>query len=158
MRCKSTTLFTARYSEFPELAFAMDDTNAIYFDATLYIENKGDSSRHSPIDFVRKFSFWIDSLKESYEIADDKIMMTDDATGHILFDESLALLFVAYIDPSFAAYITERISELFLNGIVISDSRILQLARERLSIEPMSNLKRKEKEWKEDLTDQQRQF
>ncbi len=131
MNCKIVTGFSARYPEFSELLFASDGNETLYFDATLYIEEKGDSSKHSPLDFARKFSFWFECAMQTYDI--EAMMVTDDATGHILIEESMALLFVGYIDPLFCMHIMERISEMLLNGFVLSDSCIAQIARDRLN-------------------------
>lgn len=51
-------------------------------------------------------------------ISPNEIVITDQATGHILIDESLALLFVSYVDADFCIYIIERLSEVLLNGVV----------------------------------------
>lgn len=140
MKCKVTTPFSIRYGEFPELLFGKSEGGIIYFDATLYIELKGDTRKHSPIDFARKFSFWFESFRDGYEISDAGIMIIDEATGHVLMDECLALLFMAYIDPGFGLYMVERVSELLLDGIVLSDSRILQIVRDRLSEDTINQL------------------
>lgn len=140
MKNKTVTPFAMQYGEFPELLFAVSVNDTVYFDATLYIELKGDSNKHSPVDFARKFSFWFEALQRYYEIPDREMMTTDEETGHILMDECLALLFVAYIDPAFGAYMVERVSELLLDGIVLSDTRIMAMVRSRLSKESLTNL------------------
>ena len=140
MRRKIRTPFTAKYREFPELVFGDTINGTTYFDATLYIEHKGNVNIHSPVDFIRKFSFWFENFKIIYEISDNDLIITDEATEHVLIDESLALLFIAYIDPSFGAYMIDRVSEMFLNGFVLSDSNILQIIRNRLTNETLSNL------------------
>ncbi|MFR9545667.1 MAG: hypothetical protein SNJ29_08840 [Rikenellaceae bacterium] len=131
MNCKIVTSYSVKYIEFPELLFASDTKGNLYFDATLYIEQKGDINCHSPADFARKFAFWIESAKRAYDV--EYMVVTDDAIGHTLFDESMALLFVCYIDPPFSIYILERMSEMLINGLVLSDSYISQVASERLN-------------------------
>lgn len=140
MKCKVTTSFSSKYLEFPDLLFGESESGIIYFDATRYIEFKGDDGKHSPIDFARKFSFWFENFREGYDIPDAGIMTTDEATGHVLIDESLALLFVAYIDPGFGLYMVERVSELLLDGVVLSDTRIMQMVRDRLSEDTINQL------------------
>lgn len=140
MKCKTVTPFRVQFGEFPELLFGESVNGTVYFDASLYIELKGDDTKHSPIDFARKFSFWFESLQTYYEIPDGEIMTTDETTGHVLIDECLALLFVTYIDPAFGGYMVERVSELLLDGVVISDTRILAMVRNRLSKESLTNL------------------
>lgn len=142
MIAKVSTPLSVRYGEFPELLFGTSANGTAYFDATLYIAEKGDVNTHSPANFIRKFSFWFEIMKIAYEIADNEMIITDEATGHILIDESLALLFVAYIDPGFGAYMLERVSEMLLDGITLSDTHIMQIIRNRLTKEYiLSNLK-----------------
>lgn len=144
MMIKILTPLTIRYGEFPELLFGTSAKGTAYFDATLYIAEKGDAKKHSPVDFIRKFSFWFETVKVAYEIADNEIIITDEATGHVLIDESLALLFVAYINPDFGVYMLERVSEMLLDGITLSDARIMQVVRNRLTKEILSNLIKEE--------------
>ena len=61
------------------------------------------------------------------------MIITDAATGHILIDSSLALLFAAYLDPGFGVWMMERISEMLMGGIVLSDTLLLLMARNRFS-------------------------
>lgn len=133
MKLKMKVPYTVRYKEFPELLFGTSVSGAVYFDATLYIKLKGESDKHSPVDFARRFSFWFESFKVAYEIPDGELIATDEATGNVLIDESLSLLFVAYIDPEFGAFMVERVSELLLDGVVLSDTRIMQMIRNRLT-------------------------
>ena len=140
MKVRTKAPFTIKYMEFPELLFGTSEKGLIYFDATTYIAEKGDSKKHSAIDFARKFSFWFESVKDIYEIPDYEIMVTDEATGHVLIDQSLALLFVGYIDPAFGVYMTERMSELFLDGVTLSDTRIVQAIRNRLTKDELLTL------------------
>lgn len=140
MEHKILTPYTLRYGEFPELLFGKSDSGIVYFDATLYVIQKGDSQKHSPVDFIRRFAHWFDSVKTAYEIPDNEVVITDEATGHVLIDESLALLFVAYIDPPFGVYMLERVSEILLDGVTLSDTRIMQMIRDRLTKETLSNL------------------
>ena len=140
MKVRTKAPFTIKYMEFPELLFGTSEKGLIYFDATTYIAEKGDSKKHSAIDFARKFSFWFESVKDIYEIPDYEIMVTDEATGHVLIDPSMALLFVGYIDPAFGVYMTERMSELFLDGVTLSDTRIVQAIRNRLTKDELLKL------------------
>ena len=83
---------------------------------------------------------WRNAVREAYSIQAEDMAVTDEATWHLLIEESLALLFVAYIDPEFAVYMLERISEMLLRGITLSDTRLLMLASERLSKDQLFNL------------------
>lgn len=140
MKVRTKSPFTGKYMEFPELLFGTSENGINYFDATIYLAEKGDSKKHSAIDFARKFAFWFESVKAVYEIPDFELMVTDETTGHILIDESLALLFVSYVDHSFGIYMTERMSELLLDGVTLSDTRIVQTIRNRLTKEELLKL------------------
>lgn len=140
MKVRTITPFTVKYMEFPELLFGTSENGINYFDATTYLAEKGDGNKHSVIDFARKFAFWFESVKAVYEIPDLELMATDEATGHVLIDESLALLFVAYADPGFGVYMMERMSELLLDGVTLSDTRIVQTIRNRLTKEELLKL------------------
>lgn len=133
MKAKIVTPYAPRYGEFPDLLFGTSGSGTIYFDASIYIKLKGDSKIHSVSDFFRRFSFWTEAVKEAYALSDDDLCRLDAVTGHTLIDESLALLFVAYIDSGFGIYMLERISEMLLDGIVLSDTRIMQIIRDRLT-------------------------
>lgn len=135
MKVKITTPYAPRYGEFPDLLFGTSASSTIYFDATAYIKLKGDSKTHSACDFFSRFSFWTEAVKEAYALSDEDLCKLDAVTGHTLIDESLALLFVAYIDSGFGIYMLERISEMLLDGIVLSDTRIMQIIRDRLTKE-----------------------
>ncbi len=134
MKCNFLTNYSLRYLEFPELLFVSDSKNRLYFDATLYVEQKGDITKHSPIDFVKSHTSWIKAICNSYNIDEETIIMTNTSTKHILIDESLSLLFVAYIDPEFGVHILERMSEMLLNGLVLSDTYISKITGDRFNL------------------------
>lgn len=122
-----------KYLEFPDLLFGISEEGNTYFDATNYILSKGDVKIHNIKSFNIGFHFWKKAICDAYQIQEDKMVIKDEETGHILIDESLSLLFISYIDPSFAVYIVERVSEMLLTGIVLSDTSLLMMVRERFS-------------------------
>lgn len=132
-----------RYREFPDLLFGkLQDSQFFYFDATHYIQKKGDVRKHNIRDFQISFQHWITAAKKTYEIQPEDLMICDEATGHILIDECLALPFLVYIDPGFGMYIMERISEMLINGVAVSDTWLIQATRLRFTTEELiSNLK-----------------
>lgn len=129
-----------KYGEFPDLLFGKSDDGLVYFDATHYIRQKGDVKKHNIKTFEIGFMHWKNAVRDAYSIPAEDMTVTDEATGHLLIEESLALLFVAYIDPEFAVHMLERISEMLLRGITLSDTRLLMLASERLSKDQLFNL------------------
>jgi hypothetical protein len=132
MKNKKTPLcMEIKYMEFPGLLFGKQDSGAVYFNATDYIRREGDASLHTVKGFQNNFAFWIKTLGEAYSLTADEMIMQDEETGDVLMEESLSLLFVAYLDPGFAVHILERICEMLLTGIVLSDTALLNIARER---------------------------
>ena len=129
--------YEIRYQEFPELLFTVRGDGCEYFDATLYIKNKGDPNIHSVQSFKTAFSFWIDAVGNAYSLPEKEIFITAP-NGHQLIDYALALLFVTYIDPAFGVYMMERMSDMLLKGIVLSDTCLLLMAKDRLSKEQLT--------------------
>lgn len=128
--------YEIRYREFPELVFTVRGDGCEYFDAFLYIKNKGDPDVHSVQGFRTAFSHWIKAVRDAYSLSDENIFITAP-NGHQLIDYALALLFVAYVNPDFGVYMTERISDMLLRGIVLSDTCLLLMAKDRLSKEQL---------------------
>lgn len=108
-----------RYREFPDLLFGtLREDGPVYFDATRFIQAKGDARRHNVRDFRVAFHHWATALADAYGIDREKMIIRDEASGHLLIDECLALLFVVYIDPAFGVYLLERVDELLENGAI----------------------------------------
>lgn len=128
-----------KYNEFPELVYLRSEHNVLYFDANRLISNKGDSSIHSVRFFRFKFQFWVEAVAVSYDIPPDNFFVTDEKTGHLLVDEALDLLFLAYLNPSLATHMLEKCSEMFGNGLVLSDSLLMAMAKDRFSIEDLQS-------------------
>lgn len=126
-----------KYNEFPELVYLSSERNVLYFDANQLIHSKGDSSIHSVKFFRFKFQFWIEAVAVSYDIPPDNFFAIDEKTGHLLVDEALDLLFLAYLNPFLATHMLEKCSEMFGNGLVLSDSLLMAMARDRFSIEDL---------------------
>lgn len=126
--------YEIRYQEFPELLFTVRGDGCEYFDATLYIKNKGDPNIHSLQGFKTAFSFWINTVQDTYSLSEKELFIIAP-NGHQLIDYALALLFVTYIDPGFGVYMMERMSDMLLRGVVLSDTCLLLMAKDRLSKE-----------------------
>lgn len=116
-----------RYREFPDLLFGtLREDGPVYFDATRFIQAKGDARRHNVRDFRVAFHHWATALADAYGIDREKMIIRDEASGHLLIDECLALLFVVYIDPAFGVYLLERVDELLSGGFTVSDTWLVQ--------------------------------
>lgn len=140
MKFKIASCKNIKYGEFPDLLFGKSDDGLVYFDATHFIQQKGDARKHNIKSFEIGFIHWKNAVCDAYSIPMEDMTIKDEATGHLLIEESLALLFVAYIDPEFSVHMLERISEMLLRGITLSDTQLLMLASERLSKDQLFNL------------------
>ncbi|MBF0577397.1 hypothetical protein [Dysgonomonas sp. GY617] len=130
---KIPTCQEVKYLEFPDLIFGISEDGNTYFDATHYILCKGNIKIHSIKDFDIGFYFWKKSICDTYQLGMSDLIVKEETTGHIYIDEALAMLFIAYIDPGFGVYILERISEMLLTGIVLSDTSLLMMVRDRFT-------------------------
>jgi hypothetical protein len=131
----------ARYPEFPKMLFGVSGNGIMYFDAGHYIREKKKTETHSVENFKSAFGFWIRAVNEAYEQLPEDLFIKEPDTGNWLLEESLALLFAAYLDSGFAVYMLERISEMLTTGIVLSDTALLAMARERLTKEDLTERK-----------------
>jgi hypothetical protein len=134
---KISPCLTTQYREFPEMRFGTSETGSLYFDGKQYIREKGKGDTHNLTDFQSKFAFWIQAVSETYNLSAEDLFVTDDSTGSLLVEESLSLLFVAYLDSGFAVHMLERISEMLITGIVLSDTALVAMAKERLTQEDL---------------------
>lgn len=138
MKTKFLQCRVVRYGEFPDLLFGKSQEEGVfYFNATYFIQRRGNPAKHNIRDFRIGFQHWITAAEKTYEIEREDLIICDEATGDILIDECLALPFIAYIEPGFAMYMMERMSEMLLNGITVSDTWLLQNARLRFTKEEL---------------------
>lgn len=101
---------------------------------------KGDARRHNVRDFRVAFHHWATALADAYGIDREKMIIRDEASGHLLIDECLALLFVVYIDPAFGVYLLERVDELLSGGFTVSDTWLVQAAGLRFTKEELTQI------------------
>jgi hypothetical protein len=146
---KVTPCREVKYGEFPELLFGIGANGMVYFNATDYIRRKGEVSPRVMSDFQSGFAFWIKALGSAYSLSPEEMFIRDEESGDILMEESLALLFVACLDPEFAVYMLERISEMLINGIVLSDTALRNMARERGTVNELTGKQVDEKTGKQ---------
>ena len=126
---------------FPDLLFGtLREDGPVYFDATRFIQAKGDARRHNVRDFRVAFHHWATALADAYGIDREKMIIRDEASGHLLIDECLALLFVVYIDPAFGVYLLERVDELLSGGFTVSDTWLVQAAGLRFTKEELTQI------------------
>ena len=141
MKVKKVPCRLIRYREFPELLFGTSSENEpVYFDATHFIRSKGDERRHNVQEFRIAFHHWITALTDIYKIDKEDLIIREESSGHLLIDECLAILFIVYVDPSFGAYMIERISELLIDGFSVSDTWLALAVGHRFTIEELTQI------------------
>lgn len=119
--------------EFPNLLFGTEaESGRPFFDATLYIHKQGLSINVR--DFFVQYRKPIESLCEAYDISYKNVCKVNQS-GHCLIDGNFVYLFIAFVEPNFLGYMCDRIQELFAYGVAVSDTYLLQAAKERLSNE-----------------------
>ena len=128
-----------RFAEFPELLFFQSQDNIVYFDATHYTKTKQPDSTKNYSDFYNSFSLWIKAIQTVYDIQEEDLAVID-TNGHCMIEESLALLYVGYMDPMYLAYMIDRINEMHITGLVLSDTTLLLMIRNRFSRENIINI------------------
>ena len=91
-----------RYREFPDLLFGtLREDGPVYFDATRFIQAKGDARRHNVRDFRVAFHHWATALADAYGIDREKMIIRDEASGHLLIDEILEDFYNLFIYKRF---------------------------------------------------------
>lgn len=127
-----------KYREFPKL-FATLVKGIDYVDATYYIQNKGNADKHTVRDFEVQLVFLIKTVCEAYKLPQNGIIIMNDK-GHFLIDDSFALALVAYVEPSFGIHMLGRVKDMFLDGIVLSNIRLVLMTKDRFSEEQITKL------------------
>lgn len=135
---KCSSCSEIKYLEFPDLLFGKAEDGLYYFDPFIFIKSKGDIKRHSVLEFERAYYHWLKAVSVVYSIKMEEIIVKDDTTGKVIIEESLALPFVSYIDPYFAIHLLEKMSELLMCGISLSDTYINMHIKAKFSPEELS--------------------
>ncbi len=139
MKNKIVSQFSVvKYREFPHVLFGESSDGTIYFDATACIEKEKTEKTCSIHAFSEKFGWWITIFSEAYSVPREKMVVQNGDEGNWLMEESLILLFLSYLDAAFAVYMLERITEMLLTGIVLSDNTLLSMAKDRLTKDDLS--------------------
>ena len=124
--CKEQSL-----PEFPGLLFGVSSDNALmYFNASAYLRSIGSDLKIA--DFLSSYDPLIKAIQQVYSIKDDEVCRLD-MEGNYLIEVDFIYLYICFTDHQFAGYITERLNDLFSNGVAVSDSYLWQEARARLS-------------------------
>lgn len=119
--------------EFPNLLFGTEiESGRPFFDATVYLQKQ--KSQKNIQHFFSLYRKPIEALCEAYDIPYQNFCKINQK-GHYLIDGNFTYLFIAFTDPNFWGYVFDRIHELFIKGVTVSDTYLLMAAKERLSQE-----------------------
>lgn len=121
---QTTKLFPCaeiKFPDIPDMKFYRTEADLYYFDATHFVKKAPRPEKLSIGNFQEVFSYLIDALTEASGIAATDLYIRDES-GTEFLEESLALLFVAYVDRSFGPYMIERMEELIRFGFSINDN------------------------------------
>lgn len=131
--------------EFPLLSFGKHSDGSSLFDATSYLTQKAPNGQSTVEDFFLRFDFQIKAIATFYGIPIENMVFIN-SEGHQLIDGCLCYLFLSYVEPQFCAYCNDIVSELFANGMVISDTRLIALIKQKLSPELLKQIWDNEKD------------
>lgn len=120
------------FPEFPDLLYGTTTEGVPYFDAQAYLKKHKPSA--SVEDFFTQYEIQIKALIDAYEINEEDICVLSKES-QILIDGSLVYLFIAFVDPTFLAFMCDRIHEMFSTGVCVSDSYLLGKSQQRLGKE-----------------------
>lgn len=129
-----------RIRHFSELDFyQVKGAPEMYADATQYLQKRGLAQSHSVEEFRSKFAPWISAMQKAFEIEADELFLCNQDDGHELIDEMLSILFIAYTNEYYCAGLVERMFEMEVCGVAISDSRLLYDLSLRFTEEQLLN-------------------
>lgn len=110
-----------KFPDIPDLKFYRTDTDLYYFDATHFMKKAPLQENLSVENFRKVFSYLIGAVIEASGIDDADLYIRDDK-GTEFIEESLAMLFLSYVDRWFGPYLIERMEELIRFGFSINDN------------------------------------
>lgn len=131
--------FKIKYGEFPDLLFTVSNDETEYCDVTDFMEKRKCADTHSVEGFMKVCKPWINAFCNVYSLDMSNLTVTAP-NNHILIDSSLALLFVSYIDTEFCVYVYEKMADLLVSGIILSDTTLMLMVKDRLPKEVLLNL------------------
>jgi hypothetical protein len=116
--------------DFPSLLFGTIPNGPLVFDSTdFYAKNELQEVDYKV--FQRLNKRYIEGIANNANInVSDLFYVNKD--GHILIHHELTFLFLAFADPTLAAYFNSLLGEIASEGVAYSDSFVLSLASQRI--------------------------
>lgn len=124
--------------EFPDMLFGVSNDNGLmYFNASAYLKSKGQDLKLA--DFLNSYQPLIKDLQECYSLRDDEVCRINKE-GDFVIEVDFIYLFICFIDHNFAGYINERMNDLFMSGVAVSDSYLFEAARSRFTADVIAKM------------------
>ena len=124
--------------DFPTLLFGTVPNGPLVFDSTAFYE----ANNIAEIDyktFQRINKRYIESFINNIELKPtDLFFLNHDQ--HILMHHELTFLFLAFAEPTLAAYFNGLIGEIMANGVAYSDGFVLSMASHRIPTEVLQQI------------------
>ena len=109
-----------KYPEFEHLHY-YETGDKIYVDATGYLQACVATPGKSVDEFLELYKVWINHLASMNQIADEDVVLVNETDGHVLLDECLDLVLVAYADAIFCKWMLDRMEELMNYNVTVHD-------------------------------------
>lgn len=116
--------------DFPTLLFGTIPNGPLVFDSTAFYEaNNIEEIDHKVFQRINKR--YIESFINNAELKPSDLFFINH-DQHILMHHELTFLFLAFAEPSLAAYFNGLIGEIMANGVAYSDGFVLSMATQRI--------------------------
>lgn len=124
--------------DFPTLLFGTVPNGPLVFDSTAFYEANNIAEIDYKI-FQRINKRYIEGFINNTELkASDLFFINHDQ--HILMNHELTFLFLAFAEPTLAAYFNGLIGEIMANGVAYSDGFVLSMASQRIPTEVLQQI------------------
>lgn len=115
-----------------------ENSGTVYFDATEYIERKG-NDKQSIDHFMYVCSYFFKKCVDYFGLTPDN-SVRENKSHHILMNTNLVYLFLSYVEPNLLGHIFEKFDEILTEGVSYSEEYVANLARTHLSKEDILSL------------------
>lgn len=122
--------------EFPDMLFGVSNDNGLmYFNASAYLKSRD----LKLADFLNSYQPLVKALQETYSLRDDEVCRINQ-DGDFVIEVDFIYLFICFCDHQFLGYINERMNDLFMTGVAVSDSYLFEAARSRFTADVIAKM------------------
>lgn len=124
--------------DFPTLLFGTIPNGPLVFDSTAFYEaNNIEEIDHKVFQRINKR--YIESFINNAELKPSDLFFIN-YDQHILMHHELTFLFLAFAEPTLAAYFNGLIGEIMANGVAYSDGFVLSMATQRIPTDMLQQI------------------